>query len=88
MINTYPDGSIEVTFTFYICPRCGAKNNDNLPVLVGESIEMGGCSICHDDSQATAGHLCAGCGCEIIGEESLCDDCLVACMGQGVSWCL
>jgi hypothetical protein len=33
----------------YICPRCGVSNGDNLPVVVGDGIEAGGCRQCFDD---------------------------------------
>ncbi|MCB2218025.1 MAG: hypothetical protein KQH59_18335 [Desulfobulbaceae bacterium] len=38
----------------YICPRCGVRNGDNLPVVVGEGIETGGCRQCFDDSGLAA----------------------------------
>jgi hypothetical protein len=38
----------------YICPRCGVRNGDNLPVVVGEGIETGGCRECFDDSGLAA----------------------------------
>lgn len=30
----------------YVCPKCGADNNDNWPITVGEHVEWGGCQEC------------------------------------------
>lgn len=49
MMVRYKDGSVEVRRGRWICPRCGLRNDDNLPVVVGDGIETGGCRECFDD---------------------------------------
>lgn len=32
-----------------VCPRCGCINDNNLPVVVGDGVENGGCRECFGD---------------------------------------
>lgn len=71
----------------HICPRCGIRNDDNFPVLVGDSIETGGCELCFNDGMDNSSTICAACGDALAtAGESICSLCRDELMDGGPAW--